>query len=190
MVQGARRFHEPRSPTPQNACPRAGRRDRGVPARRHDSADINAIVEAAGVFAGYVYFHFPTKEHVLLELIRRDEAHLAGDSADFSTPPTTYPRCSTRSSRVVLALENNGLRALFRDVIGLYFSPRGPKENVDQHPTFVLLAAEIDAHEPRRTLRRRRPPMTVRHSFWSAFTRNSSAPACRGRAGMTCSRNS
>ena len=41
------------------------------------SADINAIVEAAGVARSTFYFHFPTKEHVLLELIRRDEDYLA-----------------------------------------------------------------------------------------------------------------
>ena len=32
------------------------------------AADVGAIVAAAGVAHGTFYFHFPTKEHVLLEL--------------------------------------------------------------------------------------------------------------------------
>src|SRR5512139_794855 len=47
------------------------------------SADINAIVKAAGVARSTFYFHFPTKEHVLLELIRRDEQHLAEELGRF-----------------------------------------------------------------------------------------------------------
>jgi AcrR family transcriptional regulator len=50
------------------------------------SADINAIVEAAGVARSTFYFHFPTKEHVLLELIRRDELAWPRNSADTLTP--------------------------------------------------------------------------------------------------------
>ena len=35
--------------------------------------------------------------------------------------------------------------ALFRDVISLYFSPAAPKDDDwTKHPTFVLLAAEIE----------------------------------------------
>ena len=36
-------------------------------------AQIDRIVERAGVARGTFYFHFPTKEHVLLELQRREE---------------------------------------------------------------------------------------------------------------------
>ena len=37
-------------------------------------ADISAIAHAAGVARGTFYFHFPTKEHVLVELERDEEA--------------------------------------------------------------------------------------------------------------------
>ena len=47
------------------------------------SADINAIVEAAGVARSTFYFHFPSREHVLLELIRRDEDYLAEELSRF-----------------------------------------------------------------------------------------------------------
>ena len=40
-------------------------------------ADVHAIVAAAGVAHGTFFFHFPSKEHVLLELESREEARLA-----------------------------------------------------------------------------------------------------------------
>jgi len=46
-------------------------------------ADVNAIVAAAGVAHGTFFFHFPSKEHVLLELERHEEAHLAEEFARF-----------------------------------------------------------------------------------------------------------
>src|ERR1700704_3783645 len=46
-------------------------------------ADVGAIVTAAGVAHGTFFFHFPTKEHVLLDLECREEARMAGDFAHF-----------------------------------------------------------------------------------------------------------
>ena len=39
-------------------------------------ADVSAIVAAAGVARGTFYFHFPTKEHVVVELERNEEARI------------------------------------------------------------------------------------------------------------------
>ncbi|MFP3671046.1 TetR family transcriptional regulator, partial [Priestia sp. SIMBA_032] len=51
------------------------------------SADIGAIVSAAGVAHGTFFFHFPTKEHVLLELERCEEMRIAESlTAFFDTP--------------------------------------------------------------------------------------------------------
>ncbi|NTY60326.1 TetR/AcrR family transcriptional regulator [Mycolicibacterium sphagni] len=109
------------------------------------SADINAIVEAAGVSRSTFYFHFPTKEHVLLELIRGDEDRLAEELSRFLDTPHDLPAVLNEIIRLVLALENQWGLALFRDVTSLYFSPTLPQEeNWLQHPTFVLLAAEIE----------------------------------------------
>jgi len=46
-------------------------------------ADVNAIVTAAGVAHGTFFFHFPSKEHVLLELEGREEARMAAEFARF-----------------------------------------------------------------------------------------------------------
>ena len=53
-------------------------------------AEVNAIVAAAGVAHGTFYFHFPTKEHVLLELETREEARIAAEFARFLGQPTTW----------------------------------------------------------------------------------------------------
>jgi AcrR family transcriptional regulator len=109
------------------------------------SADINAIVEAAGVARSTFYFHFPTREHVLLELIRRDEDYLAEELSRFLDTRRDLSAVLNEIVRLVVALETRWGAALFRDVISLYFSPAAPKdENWTKHPTFLLLAAEIE----------------------------------------------
>jgi AcrR family transcriptional regulator len=109
------------------------------------SADINAIVEAAGVARSTFYFHFPTKEHVLLELIRRDEDHLAEELSRFLDTRRDLPAVLSEIIRLVVALEARWGAALFRDVISLYFSPAAPEDDDwTKHPTFVLLTAEIE----------------------------------------------
>ena len=40
------------------------------------AADVGDIAAAAGVARGTFYFHFPTKEHVLAELERHEEAQI------------------------------------------------------------------------------------------------------------------
>lgn len=110
-----------------------------------NSADINAIVEAAGVARSTFYFHFPTKEHVLLELIRRDEDYLGDELSRFLETRHDLAAVLEEIIRLVVALEERWGAALFRDVISLYFSPGlVPDEQWSRHPTFVLLAAEIE----------------------------------------------
>src|ERR1700753_117350 len=109
------------------------------------SADINAIVEAAGVARSTFYFHFPTREHVLLELIRRDEDYLAAELSRFLETRRALSEVLNEIIRLVLALENRWGAALFRDVISLYFSPAAPKdENWTKHPTVLLVAADME----------------------------------------------
>jgi AcrR family transcriptional regulator len=48
------------------------------------TADVGAIVTAAGVAHGTFFFHFPTKEHVLLELEHREEERIAKQLSRFA----------------------------------------------------------------------------------------------------------
>src|SRR5262249_10151949 len=108
------------------------------------AADINAVVAAAGVARSTFYFHFPTKDHVLLELIPREEARVADELARFLDSPHDLPAVFDEIVRLVVDLEARWGGALFRDVIGLYFSPTRPEDDAwTDHPTIVLLAAEI-----------------------------------------------
>jgi AcrR family transcriptional regulator len=108
------------------------------------AADINAVVVAAGVARSTFYFHFPTKEHVLLELIRREEARVAEGLTRFLDSPHNLSAVFTEIVRLVVDLEPRWGGTRFRDVIGLYFSPTRPENDEwTDHPTIVMLAAEI-----------------------------------------------
>ena len=108
------------------------------------AADINVIVKSAGVSRGTFYFHFPTKEHVLHELIRREEARVATELGSFLDSTHDLPTVFREIVRLVIDLESRWGSALYRDVIGLYFSATRPEdEGWTDHPTIVLLAAEI-----------------------------------------------
>jgi AcrR family transcriptional regulator len=108
------------------------------------AADINAVVKAAGVSRGTFYFHFPTKEHVLHELIRREESRIAGELATFLDSAHGLHEVFNEIVRLDVDLEDRWGSALFRDVIGLYFSPTRPEDDEwTDHPTIVLLAGEI-----------------------------------------------
>ncbi|MDG4664359.1 TetR/AcrR family transcriptional regulator [Mycobacterium sp. 236(2023)] len=108
------------------------------------AADINAVVKAAGVSRGTFYFHFPTREHVLHELICREEARVAAELGTFLDSSRDLAAVLKQIVRLVVDLENRWGSALFRDVIGLYFSPTRPENDEwTDHPTIVLLAAEI-----------------------------------------------
>lgn len=108
------------------------------------AADIKAVVKAAGVSRGTFYFHFPTREHVLHELIRREETRIAGELGTFLDSPHELHAVFNEIVELVIDLEDRWGSALFRDVIGLYFSPTRPEDDEwTDHPTIVLLAGEI-----------------------------------------------
>ena len=46
------------------------------------AADVSAIAAAAGVVRGTFYFHFPTKEHVLIEVERNEETRIISELGD------------------------------------------------------------------------------------------------------------
>src|SRR6478736_1844844 len=63
---------------------------------------VSAIVAAAGVAHGTFYFHFPTKEHVMLELEAREEARLAAEFARFLKEPHDMATTLTRVKELVI----------------------------------------------------------------------------------------
>jgi AcrR family transcriptional regulator len=106
-------------------------------------ADVGAIVAAAGVAHGTFFFHFPTKEHVLLALERREEDRIAKQFAQFLKSKHDLASALHEAVRVVMALESRLGDMLFKDFLALHFSQTRPVEDGRDHPLIVLVAQEI-----------------------------------------------
>lgn len=114
------------------------------------NADVGAIVTAAGVAHGTFFFHFPTKEHVLFELERREEERIAKQFAQFLNKPHDLLAALRESVRLVLALERRLGDILFKDFLALHFSQTRPAtEDGEDHPLIVGVAGEIEAARQR-----------------------------------------
>jgi TetR/AcrR family transcriptional regulator, repressor for uid operon len=109
------------------------------------AADVGEIVTAAGVAHGTFYFHFPTKEHVLLELERREEARLTHAFTRFLAHDHDLAPALTKVVQLVAGLEQRFGAKLFKEILALHFSPSRPtKDEWTDHPLIVLLVREIE----------------------------------------------
>lgn len=105
------------------------------------AADVSAIVAEAGVARGTFYFHFPTKEHVLVEVERVEETRIISELGD-----AKGELASVLSQLVhhVLSAESRLGEAVFRDMLGLHFSSTRPAEDeFAQHPVGQFLVGVI-----------------------------------------------
>lgn len=108
-------------------------------------ADVSAIVAAAGVAHGTFFFHFPTKEHVLLELERREEERMAKQFARYVDTKHSLVSILQEIVRLVSGLERRLGAVLFKEFLALHFSQtRPPNEGGKDHPLIVLIAQEIE----------------------------------------------
>lgn len=83
------------------------------------SASIDRIVEKVGVARGTFYFHFPTKEHVLIELQHRGAAELVEALKAQGPPPGSVAEFLRRVLRAIL--ESYGEDAtLRREIMAMY----------------------------------------------------------------------
>ncbi len=111
------------------------------------AADVSAIAAAAGVARGTFYFHFPTKEHVLVELERIEETRIISELG-----PAEGDLASVLSRLVshVLDAESRLGTLLFRDMLGLHFSSSRPVEDeLAQHPLAEFLIDVIGQAQER-----------------------------------------
>ncbi len=107
-------------------------------------ADVGAIVAAAGVAHGTFFFHFPTKEHVLLELEQREEERIAKQLARSTGAPHDLSDTLAVAVRLVMGLERRLGAVLFKDFLALHFSQTRPADESRQHPVIVEVAQEIE----------------------------------------------
>lgn len=107
-------------------------------------ADVAAIAAAAGVARGTFYFHFPTKEHVLVELERAEEVRIAAALETRAQQPEDLTSMLRLLVREVLAAEQRLGPTVFRDMLGLHFSATRPAEDeLGQHPLAEFVIAAI-----------------------------------------------
>jgi AcrR family transcriptional regulator len=108
------------------------------------TADVSAIVAAAGVAHGTFFFHFPTKEHVLLELEHREEERIAKELGRFVTSQRDLSSTLKETARLVMGLERRLGAVLFKDFLALHFSQTRPVDESKEHPVIVLVAQQIE----------------------------------------------
>ena len=98
-------------------------------------ADVSTIAAGVGVARGTFYFHFPTKEHVVVEVERAEEAKIVARLSTKRPEPTDTLSVLSRLVREVLAAERRLGPVFFRDMLGLHFSSTRPAEDqLSEHP--------------------------------------------------------
>lgn len=113
-------------------------------------ADVGAIVASAGVAHGTFFFHFPTKEHVLLEMEHREEERIAGQFGRFVAKDHDLADAYREAVRLVIAIERRFGAVLFKDLLALHFSPTRPQsEGAEDHELIVLVARELELAKER-----------------------------------------
>src|SRR6185369_4376434 len=106
-------------------------------------ADVSTIAAAVGVARGTFYFHFPTKEHVVVEVERNEEATIVARLGTRPQEPTELLSALSLLVREVMAAERRLGPVVFRDMLGLHFSATRPVEDeLSEHPLaeFVIRA--------------------------------------------------
>jgi TetR/AcrR family transcriptional regulator, repressor for uid operon len=112
------------------------------------AADVTVIARESGVARGTFYFHFPTKEHVLAELERHEEARLAAQLEKFLARPHDLAGALAETVRLMAQMERRVGKLLFREMLALHFSPSRPEAlpGTDQwaaYPLMTLVVREI-----------------------------------------------
>jgi len=94
---------------------------------------------------GTFFFHFPSKEHVLLELEVREESRMATEFARRLRKTHNLDTALTTVVDLVTGLEKRLGPLLFREFLALHFSPTRPsKDEWTDHPVVVSLVREIE----------------------------------------------
>lgn len=104
-------------------------------------ADVSAIAAASGVVRGTFYFHFPTKEHVLIEAERNEETRIVSELGAAKGDLTSV---LSQLVHHVLSAERRLGEVVFRDMLGLHFSSARPAEDeLAEHPLAQFLVDVI-----------------------------------------------
>ena len=117
-------------------------------------ADVSTIAATVGVARGTFYFHFPTKEHVVVEVERAEEAAIVARLGRQSEPTDLLSLLSLLV-REVLAAEQRLGPVFFRDMLGLHFcSTRPVEDELGEHPLAEFVIAAIAEEQTAGRVRR------------------------------------
>jgi AcrR family transcriptional regulator len=90
------------------------------------------------------YFHFPTKEHVVVELERAEEAKIVAKLDTRTSESDDLVSVLSLLVREVLVAERRLGPVVFRDMLGLHFSATRPVEDeLGEHPLAEFVIAAI-----------------------------------------------
>ena len=107
-------------------------------------ADVAEIDTTVGVSRGTFYFHFPTKEHVLVELERAEEVEMVANLDPATVESADLMSVLSLLVRRVLAAEERMGPVVFRDMLGLHFTTTRPVEDeLGEHPLAEFIIAAI-----------------------------------------------
>lgn len=107
-------------------------------------ADVSTIAAKVGVSRGTFYFHFPTKEHVVVEAEHIEEVKIVARLVAKRQELTDLVAVLTSLVREVLAAERRIGPVFFRDMLGLHFSSARPVEDeLSEHPLADFVIAAI-----------------------------------------------
>ncbi len=111
------------------------------------AADVSVIAREAGVARGTFYFHFPTKEHILAELERQEEARLAAQLEKFLARPHHLAGALAEVVRLMALMERRVGKVLFREMLALHFSPNRPEvlPGTEQWADYPMMALVVKA---------------------------------------------
>ena len=107
-------------------------------------ADVSTIARAAGVVRGTFYFHFPTKEHILVELERTEEVKIVERLRSAAPAARNLASLLAALVRQVAAAGRRLGPWILRDMLGLHFSSTRPVEDeIGRHPLAEFVIGAI-----------------------------------------------
>ena len=130
-------------------------------------ASIDRIAESAGVARATFYFHFPTKEHVLLEHQRRSEEDIVARLRALGPHPDDVGAFCRRVYRVMNEAQE-GQEPLRRDILAMY-ARRPMRIELAAEPLIVDIVDWFHDAAERGAVRRDAPPEQLAIAFLSSL---------------------
>ena len=106
-------------------------------------ADLNAIVTEVGVARGTFYFHFPTKEHVLVDIEARQEDLISEALGAFLATGPSLTDSLAKTIELIADIETRLGKHLFKDLVALRFSPNRPVTEEWREHKVIGLVVEL-----------------------------------------------